>query len=89
MAFCTKCGTKLENGDKFCTKCGVGVDTMPTQQHIYQAPEVVIHNVTKRGQDVSTAFGKAFGETIGTAFGIFVIIGVIITIITLIVILSF
>lgn len=25
MAYCRKCGTKLEDGDKFCTECGTEV----------------------------------------------------------------
>lgn len=31
MAFCTKCGTKTEDGVKFCPSCGGSIDEAPNQ----------------------------------------------------------
>ena len=32
MAYCTKCGTELQEGAKFCTKCGQEVTDAPKQK---------------------------------------------------------
>ena len=31
MVYCSKCGTKLDEGAKFCSKCGMAVDSMLTR----------------------------------------------------------
>jgi hypothetical protein len=36
MAFCTKCGSKIEEGEKFCKGCGTPVETVPAQQQTAQ-----------------------------------------------------
>ena len=100
MNYCIQCGSRLEKSNSFCTKCGTKIDDISVKQIItpvekleqqyqfmHEKPEVIIQHTTKRGQDVSTGFGRAFGETIGTAIGCFVIIAVIIAIIVLIILL--
>ena len=36
MAFCSKCGEKLDDGVKFCQKCGAPVDGAETKQQNHQ-----------------------------------------------------
>lgn len=41
MAFCTNCGSKLENGNRFCTGCGTMVAGEPapaSPENVYSAP---------------------------------------------------
>lgn len=42
MAFCGKCGTKLDNGTKFCPACGAPMDAAPAQPGVpaYTPPVV-------------------------------------------------
>jgi cation transport ATPase len=40
MAFCTNCGTKIENGSQFCVNCGtkINFNSEPLQQNMDIAP---------------------------------------------------
>ena len=38
MAFCGKCGTKVEEGIKFCSNCGEAIGTPAPEQKTQQAP---------------------------------------------------
>lgn len=40
MAFCTNCGTKLENGSKFCTSCGTRIQAAEAAQTVIPADQV-------------------------------------------------
>ena len=43
--FCTNCGEKIENGDKFCIKCGTPVvHTEELQNLVQQSNKTVINN---------------------------------------------
>lgn len=40
MAFCGKCGTKIEEGIKFCSNCGEAVGVQTPEQETQQTPPV-------------------------------------------------
>ncbi len=40
MAFCGKCGTKVEEGIKFCSNCGEAIGAPAPEQQAQQAPPV-------------------------------------------------
>lgn len=40
MAFCGKCGTKVEEGIKFCSSCGEAIGAPAPEQEATQAPPV-------------------------------------------------
>ena len=40
MAFCGKCGTKVEEGIKFCSNCGEAIGAPASEQEVTQAPPV-------------------------------------------------
>ena len=80
MAFCSQCGNKLTGNTNFCSNCGKKTGDMPKV--------VIHHDVKKRGDDTSIAFGSSFGKTTGKAVGCFVVVFVILAIIALIIFLN-
>ena len=56
MAFCSNCGTKLNDGTKFCPKCGKGVDS---QTIVYvQSPQqdIYVHERKSKGLAMTLCF---------------------------------
>ena len=49
MAFCTKCGTGLDEGTRFCANCGTAIDEIRTEeQNPYAPPQQSVPNFTVR-----------------------------------------
>jgi hypothetical protein len=47
MAFCTNCGTKIEDGIKFCSNCGKALNVLPNEAVaplIQEQPNVIVDN---------------------------------------------
>jgi uncharacterized membrane protein YhaH (DUF805 family) len=67
MAFCSKCGTKLEEGVNFCTNCGTKVEKVMAQQQInVNAPPQSTYQ--QRGHTGGTVAAKSIWEYFAGAF---------------------
>ncbi len=57
--FCTKCGSKIEEGKKFCTKCGalLGADKGDTVKPDIMQPETKTKKSSKKGLYIGIAAG--------------------------------
>jgi uncharacterized membrane protein YvbJ len=47
MAYCTKCGAKLQPEDKFCSRCGTSVPRIVTEEYT-----VTAQNLTERVKEL-------------------------------------
>ena len=66
--FCSNCGAQLPDGSRFCSGCGANLGGGSTGQP--QDPQkLIIEHSTKKGQDMSSGFGRGFGETMGKQAG--------------------
>ena len=68
--FCSNCGTQLPDDAKFCSSCGTGFVTSVREPKVEQEPQkIIVEHSAKKGQDMSSGFGRGFGETVGKKAG--------------------
>ena len=48
MAFCTKCGTGLDEGARFCANCGTVIDGVTEEQNPYAPPKQSVPDFSVR-----------------------------------------